>query len=84
MLRKDEKKRFITEYVRSFFSNRNVNGYEIYAEREDIADTCENAIEWADKTMIEKCYQLLKKHEELGDVSFKYEFLDTIRKELQP
>ena len=55
MRRKEEKTNFITDYLEQY----NVDNYEAYAEKEDIALACQNAIEWADETMIDRVCQWL-------------------------
>ena len=53
MRRKGEITKFITDYLKQY----NVDSYEAYAEKEDIARACESAIQWADETMIDKVCQ---------------------------
>ena len=55
MRRKGERTKFITDYLEQY----NVDGYEAYAEKEDIEHACESAIQWADETMIDKVCQWL-------------------------
>ena len=58
MKRKEEINDFIHDYLEQY----NGDSYEAYAEKEDIARTCQNAIEWADETMLDKVCEWVKKH----------------------
>lgn len=61
MTRKEEINDFIAYYLEQY----NVDSYEAYAEKEDIACACQNAIEWAGRTMIDKAikfFQSKSKH----------------------
>ena len=61
MTRKEEINDFIANYLEQY----NVDSYEAYAEKEDIAHACQNAIEWAGRTMIDKAvkfFQSKSKH----------------------
>lgn len=61
MTRKEEINDFIANYLEQY----NVDSYEAYAEKEDIAHACQNAIDWAGRTMIDKAvkfFQSKSKH----------------------
>jgi len=55
MTRKEEKNDFIANYLEQY----NGDSYEASAEREDIGRACQNAIDWADRTMIDKVVELV-------------------------
>lgn len=57
MKRKEEINDFIADYLEQY----NGDSYEAYAEKEDIARACQNAIEWADETMLVKLDEAIKK-----------------------
>lgn len=57
MTRKEEINDFIANYLEQY----NVDSYEAYAEKEDIAHACQNAIEWADRTNLEKLDKAIEK-----------------------
>ena len=52
----EEKNIFIKEYLETNYKG---DSYEAYAEKEDLADACNTAIEWADKTMLDKACKWL-------------------------
>lgn len=54
--RKEERNDFIHDYLEQY----NGDSYEASAEREDIANACINAIEWADRTMLNKAIIFFK------------------------
>lgn len=56
MTRKEER----NDFIKSYLENYNGDSYEASAEREDIGTACNAAINWADKTMIEKACNWLK------------------------
>ena len=58
MKRKEEINDFIADYLEQY----NGDSYEAYAEKEDIARACQNAIEWADETMLDRVCEWVKKH----------------------
>ena len=57
MTRKEEINDFIANYLEQY----NVDSYEAYAEKEDIAHACQNAIEWADRTNLDKLDEAIEK-----------------------
>lgn len=57
MAQKEEINNFIADYLEQY----NGDSYEAYAEKEDIARACQDAIEWADRTMIERVCEFIKK-----------------------
>ena len=57
MKRKEEINDFIADYLEQY----NGDSYEAYAEKEDIARACQNAIEWADETMLDRVCEFIKK-----------------------
>lgn len=58
MKRKEEINDFIADYLEQY----NGDSYEAYAEKEDIARACQNAIEWAERTLLDKVCEWVKKH----------------------
>lgn len=59
MERKEEKNKFISNYLKE---NHRQDSYESFAESEDIARACACAIDWADKTIIEKACEFFGEH----------------------
>ena len=57
MIQKEEINDFIANYLEQY----NGESYEAYAEKEDIARACQNAIEWADRTNLDKLDEAIKK-----------------------
>ena len=57
MLQKEEINDFIADYLEQY----NGDSYEAYAEKEDIARACQSAIEWADKTILDRVCEFIKK-----------------------
>ena len=57
MKRKEEINNFIADYLKQY----NGDSYEAYAEKEDIARACQNAIEWADRTNLDKLDEAIEK-----------------------
>ena len=57
MTRKEEINDFIANYLEQY----NGDSYEAYAEKEDIACACQNAIEWADRTNLDKLDEAIEK-----------------------
>ena len=60
MERKEEKNKFICDYLKE---NYRQDSYESFAESEDIARACACAIDWADKTIIEKACKYISLHQ---------------------
>lgn len=50
---------FIREYLKENFKGYSADTYQAYAEKEDIADACNAAIEWADKQFNDEKKELL-------------------------
>lgn len=59
MERKEERNKFISDYLKE---NHRQDSYESFAESEDIARACACAIDWADKTIIDKATEWIGKH----------------------
>lgn len=88
MRRKDETINFVSEYTKQ----QNGESYEAYAEREDIANACIDAIQWADNTMLERVEKWLKlnlekfvytsAHSGKGKIN-PYYVIEALRKEIQ-
>jgi hypothetical protein len=88
MKRKDEAINFAHEYAK----RQNGDGYEAYAEQEDIAKACINAIQWADNTMLERVEKWIKlnlekfvytsAHSGKGKIN-PYYVIEALRKEIQ-
>lgn len=88
MKRKDEAINFVSEYTKL----QNGESYEAYAEREDIANACIDAIQWADNTMLERVEKWLKfnlekfvytsAHSGKGKIN-PYYVIEALRKEIQ-
>lgn len=57
MTRKEE----INDYIANYLEQYNGDSYEAYAEKEDIAHACQNAIEWADRTNLDKLGNAIEK-----------------------
>lgn len=57
MLQKEEINDFIADYLEQY----NGDSYEAYAEKEDIARACQNAIEWANRTNLDKLDEAIEK-----------------------
>lgn len=57
MTRKEEINDFIANYLEQY----NGDSYEAYAEKEDIARACQDAIEWANRTMLDKADKAIEK-----------------------
>lgn len=88
MKRKDEANNFAHEYTK----RQNGDGYEAYAEQEDIAKACISAIQWADNTMLERVEKWIKlnlekfvytsAHSGKGKIN-PYYVIEALRKEIQ-
>lgn len=88
MKRKDEAINFAHEYTKQ----QNGENYEVYAEQEDIANACINAIQWADNTMLERVEKWIKlnlekfvytsAHSGKGKIN-PYYVIEALRKEIQ-
>lgn len=61
MTRKEEINDFIANYLEQY----NGDSYEAYAEKEDIASACQNAIEWANRTMLDKVCEWIEENHAL-------------------
>lgn len=57
MTRKEEINDFIANYLEQY----NGDSYEAYAEKEDIARACQDAIEWANRTMLDRVCEFIEK-----------------------
>ena len=67
MVRKQEMNEFIAEYVKNYDGD----SYEASAEQEDIANACKSAIQWADRTMIDRvCDFVIANVYKYGKVKF--------------
>lgn len=88
MKRKNEAINFAHEYAKQ----QNGENYEAYAEQEDIAKACINAIQWADNTMLERVEKWIKlnlekfvytsAHSGKGKIN-PYYVIEALRKEIQ-
>lgn len=88
MKRKDEVINFVSEYTKQ----QNGESYEAYAEQEDVAKACINAIQWADNTMLEHVENWIKlnlekfvytsAHSGKGKIN-PYYVIEALRKEIQ-
>ena len=59
MTRTEAKNDFINDYLETNYKG---DSYEASAEREDIGTACSNAIDWADRTMIDKACEYVKQN----------------------
>lgn len=80
MTRKEER----NDFIKSYLENYNGDSYEASAEREDIGTACNAAINWADKTMIEKaCNWLAPVFKDLAGYYSGAELLDDFKKAME-
>ena len=75
-----EMSKFIADYIKQY----KCSSYETYAEQEDIADACKTAIQWANKTMVDKVCKWLEQNTKgvkfvCGDCHNAKEFISDIR-----
>ena len=57
MIQKEE----INDFIAGYLEQYNGDSYEAYAEKEDIARACQSAIEWADRTNLDKLDKAIEK-----------------------
>lgn len=61
MIQKEEINDFIANYLEQY----NGDSYEACAEKEDIARACKEAIEWANRTMLDKACEWIEENHTL-------------------
>lgn len=78
--RKKERVEFVSNYLNENYNN---DSYEASAEREDIGEACYNAMEWADRSMIEKACKWLEENFTLYQGISGYHFANDFRKAME-
>ena len=79
MTRKEEINDFIHDYLEQY----NGDSYEAYAEKEDIARACLNAIEWASRTMLDRVCDWVEENHTLYEGVSGYFFAKDLRKSVE-
>ena len=79
MTRKEEINDFIHDYLEQY----NGDSYEAYAEKEDIARACLSAIEWANRTMLDRVCEWVEENHTLDEGGREYFFAKDVRKAIE-
>lgn len=79
MTRKEE----INDFIASYLEQYNGDSYEAYAEKEDIARACLSAIEWANRTMLDRVCEWVEENHTLYEGVSDYFFAKDLRKAIE-